>query len=310
MDTIKPEKDEVDRFRSQRGDASAQKDHDATTKRTNVTRTDKVTPSSSVSLTRGAQLALVFVFVMVLLVAGFGFWQVSSQQDTIQTMEQQLDQARLYISQSKLITARLEGQINQTDATMAQSGNELARELKFLDSEVRKLWDVTNKRNKQWIQDNQQAIETLQTSLKANADRTQGLAGEVAGLVARDESLNQIVSNQEKAFVEFKAANAEQLLGLSSSATELQTKLGLMQNQTEERLKALGNSIAAQTQLSAKLERELAKVQQLGQEQRIKELESTLGSLDKTRNQLVQRFVELDGRYNELALEVKALQSQ
>ena len=310
MDTIKPEKDEVDRFRSQRGDAKTPKEKVPAAKISTVDGGVTAPAASSVSLTRGAQVALVLVFIMVLVVAGFGFWQVRSQQDTIQAMEQQLSQARQYISQSKLITARLEGQINQTDATMAQSGNEMARELKFLDAEVRKLWDVANKRNKQWIQDNQKSIESLQSNLKANIDRTQGLAGEVTGLLAMDESLSQFVSNQENALADFKVANTGQIASLETAAEELKAALGLAQNQSAEHFKALEASLAAQTQLSARLERELAKAQQLGQEGRIKELENTLGSLDKTRNQLVQRFVDLDRRFNELALEVQALQSQ
>jgi len=308
MDTIKPEKDEVDRFRSQKGNAKTLKNKESTSKKNVVA--GSASAAKSVSLTRGAQVALVLGFIMVLVVAGFGFWQVRSQQETIQSMEQQLSQARQYISQSKLITARLEGQINQTDATMAQSGNEMARELKFLDAEVRKLWDVANKRNKQWIQDSQKSIESLRTNLQANIDRTQGLTGEVAGLLAMNNSMNQSLSKQEKTLVEFKAVNADRIAALEASANELKASLEVMRNQSIEHFKALESSISAQAQLSARLERELAKAQQLGQEERIKELENTLGSLDKTRNQMVQRFVELDRRFNELAHEVQALQPQ
>ncbi|OZG74019.1 hypothetical protein BTA51_09595 [Hahella sp. CCB-MM4] len=310
MDTIKPEKDEVDRFRSQR---RPPKTASATEK--TVTEDKPAAPvqkhdPNTVSLTKSAQFALVFVFLMVVILAGFGYWQVNSQQNTIQTLEQQLDQARQFISQSKLITARLEGQINQTDATMAQSGNEMARELKFLDSEMRKLWDVANKRNKTWIEDNQQAITALQADLKANNDRTQGLAGEVTGLVAMDDSHNQSIAKQEEAIAKLSESSTASINQLKKATEEIQAGQSLLEGQMGQRIQKLEDSVSSQTQSLARVERNVTKLGQNNYDARLKELEENLSGLDKTRNQLVQRFVELDSRISEIALEIRALQSK
>ena len=37
--------------------------------------------------------------------------------------------------------------------------------MQFWESEIRKLWDISNKRNKGWIEDNQAALERVRTSL-------------------------------------------------------------------------------------------------------------------------------------------------
>ncbi|WP_020406632.1 hypothetical protein [Hahella ganghwensis] len=308
MDTIKPEKDEVDRFHSQRRSTKTPP-NDEKGSETPTAVPAKASGGNTVSLTKSAQFALVFVFLMVVILAGIGFWQVNSQQNTIQTLEQQLEQARQYISQSKLITARLEGQINQTDATMAQSGNEMARELKFLDSEMRKLWDVSNKRNKQWIEENQQALKTLQSNLKANVDRTQGLAGEVTGLIALNESHGQSISKQDEAIAKLADSSKASLNQLTETTKEIQAQQVLLEGQLGQRINKLEENLSSQTQTLARIERDVTKLSQNDYENRLKLLEENMSGLDKTRNQLVQRFVELDRRINEMTLEIRSLKS-
>ncbi|WLQ15212.1 hypothetical protein O5O45_04615 [Hahella aquimaris] len=297
METIKPEKDEVDRFQSQRHKAPATKPAEPK----KAAPVAEAPVEAYVRLSRPAQWAIVFVFILVLTFALIGYWQVKNQQQTILSLQNQLQQATQYISQSKLVTARLEGQINQTDATMAQSGNEMARELKTLDSEIRKLWDVSNKRNKQLIEDNQKALKALQGDFKQSQERVKALSGEINGLTVIGENLGK---SQEAQALQISALADD--MGRTDEALERkQAELAQLLKQSSDKLE---KALSEQTVALAKLERMIGKMNEQNLEGNLKELEKKVSAIDATRNQLVQRYVELDRRMNEIGLQLKAMQ--
>jgi len=326
MEPIKPEKDDVDLYRTQ-------KKRSVNGQNTgNLPVAPTVPIQNTVSLSRSGQWALILLFILVVSLVGWGYWQVEQQRATISTLENQLDQANVYISQSKLIVARLEGQINQTDATMAQSGNELARELKFLDSEVRKLWDVANKRNKEWIQSNQQSLKTVSAEIDAANAATDEMLVSMAGM---NRSLAQLskFSNDLEGKIAGLSTDMEQELGLIRSQNtdaleeqrqQLNQDIVALQNASAE-LTATQDVISEQLVSSlADMEKKFASHQKsvktlaaassrrsvdAGMVQRLVALEASVNGLDKVRRQLVQRIVQLDTRINEMQLELNALQS-
>ena len=69
----------------------------------------------------------------------------------------------------------LQARLSATDESLDQSAGKLRETLdnqnKAIDKnedEIRKLWDVSNKRNKEWIQENQKTVQSLRDSLKNN----------------------------------------------------------------------------------------------------------------------------------------------
>ena len=334
MDSIKPEKDEVDLHRNKK-------------KRPPPTNDSAVSPvayanGTTVRLSRPAQWALFIIFLLVFGLAGMGYWQVKQQQNTIQALDSQLEEASRYISQSKLIIARLEGQITQTDATMAQSGNELARELKFLDSEVRKLWDVANKRNKQSIQNNQNSLKRMTTDIaaaNATADELLGnvnkLEQEIRNMSALSEAVATVQAELKKqgemiAIQQAKLAEQNDLLSkqvvsvsqtqdqamatieeLQRSKTDLSANQQALSDQLVTSLAEFDSKIASQRQTIQTLVKAVGRTRTDSVlSDRLKAVEASMAGLDKVRGQLVQRIVSLDARINEIQLEMQALQSR
>ncbi|HCI09716.1 MAG TPA: hypothetical protein DFK55_03010, partial [Alcanivorax sp.] len=76
----------------------------------------------------------------------------------------------------------LQARLSATDESLDQSAGKLRETLdnqnKAIDKnedEIRKLWDVSNKRNKEWIQENQKTVQSLRDSLKSNDSALAGL---------------------------------------------------------------------------------------------------------------------------------------
>lgn len=317
MDSIKPEKDEVDLRRLQKkGQGNAGGPNKPV---------EPIIKSTDVSLSRSGQWALVFLFLIVVSLAALGYWQVKQQQATIKLMEEQLSEANTFISRSKLIAARLEGQINQTDATMAQSGNELARELKVLDSEIRKLWDVANKRNKGWIEDNQKKLATLTVAMDAANATAEEL---IAGMTKIEKGVEGITPLQQKV-AELADSLQKQAGLLSGQQKNIKDTYAQISNNIAE-LQATGKNLAVTqealsdqlvksiTGMETKLATNQKSVQALATRfgkstpdantlKRLQSLEASMEGLDKVRGQLVQRIVQLDSRINEMQLEIEAL---
>ena len=70
-------------------------------------------------------------------------------------------------------TAELESRLSQTQGELNQSGISTEETLGFWESEIRKLWAVSNERNRDWINENQEKISDLETQL-AEISRTFG----------------------------------------------------------------------------------------------------------------------------------------
>ncbi|MEQ9002113.1 MAG: hypothetical protein RIE74_00960, partial [Pseudomonadales bacterium] len=90
-----------------------------------------------------------------LLVAG---WFIAEQYQQLQESDRSLADARARIEV-------MEDRLRTTDEALTETGANTSEQINFWESEIRKLWAVTNDRNKKWIEDNQKAIAALQQSL-------------------------------------------------------------------------------------------------------------------------------------------------
>ena len=100
--------------------------------------------------------------LLTLMIAGFGVggWFVFNQQQELLASERQRAETEQRVE-------HLEARLRATDETMTEAGEDTNEQLTFWESEIRKVWDIANKRNKKWIQDNQAAVTRHQSALNS-----------------------------------------------------------------------------------------------------------------------------------------------
>ncbi len=100
--------------------------------------------------------------LLALMIGGFGIggWFVFNQQQELLASERERAGTEERVQQ-------LEARARATDETMSEAGEDTNEQLTFWETEIRKVWDVANKRNKKWIQDNQAAITRHQSTLNS-----------------------------------------------------------------------------------------------------------------------------------------------
>jgi len=117
---------------------------------------------------------MLWFFVLLLaLLTGFVVWQ--NYQLTLrlnQTVDElQLSNARIGV---------MEGQLSATDENLVMNESNIKIQFTNHMSEIRKLWDVANKRNKGWIEDNQAEIAAMKTAAAASVKTLQAAIAQVA----------------------------------------------------------------------------------------------------------------------------------
>jgi predicted ATP-binding protein involved in virulence len=97
------------------------------------------------------------VLVAGLMVAG---WFIANQHQLLTAEKKSLDAAESRI-------ALLEERLRMTDETLIDSEKDTEQQIGFWETEIRKLWAVSNDRNKKWIKDNEAAVAKLTKTLGA-----------------------------------------------------------------------------------------------------------------------------------------------
>ena len=112
--------------------------------------------------------------ILAVLVAGLVMagWFIANQHQLLIEEQQAVSSAegRLKV---------LEDRLRVTDEAMTDAGANTEEKLGYWESEIRKLWAVSNERNKKWIKDNEQAIDKLSKSVTtlANSNREMSALG-------------------------------------------------------------------------------------------------------------------------------------
>ncbi len=117
--------------------------------------------------------------ILAVLVAGLVMagWFIANQHQIIVA-----DQATLATAEDRI--AVLEDRLRVTDEAMTDAGADTQEQLGFWESEIRKLWAVSNERNRKWIKDNEAALAKLTKSV----DNLSSSNRELAASVGRHES--------------------------------------------------------------------------------------------------------------------------
>ena len=160
-------------------------------------------------------------------------------------------------SSMKLVDERLsliEEQINIVDETNNDSMTDITSSIQFLDKEIRKLWDLSNKRNKVDIQkltDQTAEIEKLLLVVKSDIESNQkNLLSVQEGVGQNIEKIKDLgLSSEDLAALKFSLSNIDtQLILLDDSVRalnsyrnqlnqvilEIQTQISSLQNSINE----------------------------------------------------------------------------
>ncbi len=192
-------------------------------------------PSGSSSGGGGGR-SIAINLVVAALVAGLGVagWFIANQHQLLIEEQRKAAEAdgRLHA---------LEERLRMTDQVMSETEAETDEEINFWESEVRKLWAVTNERNKKWIQDNQKLLQTQKNA--------------IASLQSSDRTLKSAVDRHDKAF------NQQQALIDQLASIELQLQQVLRgQRDLVDRVNAATQTAAAQNSRVAENEQAIAAI--------------------------------------------------
>ena len=120
----------------------------------------------------------IFSVILLLGLAAAG-WFLFVQQEELGEERGRLDQAN-----QRLMV--LEERLSATDNAMMQEGQDTKEQIGFWQDEIRKLWAVSNERNKKWIKDNERSINKI--------------TGSIDGVVASTRNIQAAVDRHESAF--------------------------------------------------------------------------------------------------------------
>ena len=202
----------------------------------------------------GSALGIIGLTVAVVALAGAGYLFTQ-----LQSLQAELQSERQLMEQQSRTLATLNDRLSATGENASLSLDALKVLLKEHDSEIRKLWDVANKRNKQNIAENASALTEQRKSIVAlgNADKAFGteLEAQKGVAVAQQQQLeqqqqnlgeleNRVVST-EATLLTFQeselriAQNSETLQGNSTSISKLRTQLAERDKELERLTKRL-----------------------------------------------------------------------
>ena len=199
----------------------------------------------------GAAVANALVTVALIGLAAAG-WFVFEQHERLLDSRRELSNAQTRI-------AALEDRLRLTDETLTEAGADTNQQLSFWETEIRKVWDIANKRNRGWIEANRDNVGKLTASL-GNVEET---LGELQGAATRLES----------------AVGQQQEVADRVTAVDMQLQR-LVQQQRD-----LVDKVNAASQIANSLK--------AGLERRVAENEEAIAAFDAQRLELQAAMVEL-----------------
>lgn len=281
MEGLRPDRDEVDSFQRNRKPTKAT--GKSTPKPSPEVRAKK--SNTSAPKTR-APISVWLMMVLIAAVVSWFGWEGYNQQQQLKSTTAELNDALVFIRQSKLLMARFEGQLSETDAELEESDTGAQKKMKFLESEIRKLWGISYDRNRK-------AIAASNDLIKQQAAELGKLA---TTLKQQTTELAEVNAKAEQSVASTVALQSEVIL-----LRELNDQLSAQLKAIED---ASGSAIAELRQTIDVLKNAPTV------EGRVRTNEVAIEAIDASRLQLNERIVALDRRLNDLQLSVKSSGAQ
>lgn len=249
---------------------------------------------------------------VIILAAGLGGLYFQNTQ-----LSQTLNKQNIQLSQSLSRIKTLEDELTATGRDLSKSGATLENRIQTNESEIRKLWDLSNKRNRKDIDSNDKAISALKTQFSmvqselkrlqqvlTDESTTRNIATQT--LKTEQEFLNTKIGNQQIALTE--QINAQQLA--LSQLTESEGMLReALKSALETRLNDLQQRTKTLSEQLSQLETQKAQNSNGDVDRTLKDHQNRLDSIDASRRQLISSVTRLSTDMTNLQLEVDALMS-
>ena len=206
---------------------------------------------------RGGGVGVVLVVTVVSLAVGLAVagWFIANQQRLLTEEQRAMADAKTRIE-------ALEERLRMTDEVISETDAQTDEQIDFWESEIRKLWAISNERNKQWIQDNQRALRSHKATIDA--------------LESTDKSLKSSVARHEQAL------GRQQEVADQLAAVELQLRQVLRgQRDLVDKVNTAAQTIA-------------------GMSGTVEEHEQAIAAIDSYRRQFNTRLVDIEQRLDAL----------
>lgn len=151
------------------------------------------------------------MFVVLFAAAGTGGWQFCLLQQTLISTQSELKTTQNTLN-------KITGDISAADANISQNDSAFRSELKVVNSEIRKLWDVSNKRNRAWINENKESVEAGNKKLESVRSRAER-ANRLVDASKKTAEQMQVKLNELNQLI--KAVTTEQLVSSSDMTSNL-----------------------------------------------------------------------------------------
>lgn len=199
--------------------------------------------------TSGSAGGVVMNVVMALLIAGLTAcgWFIATQNDAMLAAQAERDEAVGRLQ-------RIEERLSMTDAALDETESETQTQLSYWESEIRKLWDVSNKRNKAWIEENQSAIAGIRQSIERQTrtlDQVQAQAAELRkAMETQDAVLEQLT------LIDRRTSDLlTQQRTLTDGVNTLRQTTAAMQRQVEDNREGVASTDAFRREMVSRMTR-------------------------------------------------------
>ena len=207
---------------------------------------------------RSIGLNLILV-VLVACVAAAG-WFIANQ-------HQLIEQERVQMLAAEARLAVLEDRLKLTDEVMSESESDTQETIGFWETEIRKLWAVTNERNRTWIKDNEKGLAKLAKTLDS--------------LEKNNRELSTAVGRHDASFKQQQLI-VDQLTGVEISIQQLANT----QREIVDKVNSSSQTVASL---------------QAGLGNRVTENEQAVTAIDAYRVQLNSRIANIERRLERLS---------
>ncbi|GAA4652023.1 hypothetical protein GCM10023116_43070 [Kistimonas scapharcae] len=233
----------------------------------------KAVPAEPSTGSAGTGLFLILLGLL-LAVGGLGYFQITALQNELQA-------TRSLVAAAEKQLTDVSGVVTETGQTMSQSDQQVKSELKDINFEIRKLWDLANKRNRKDIDalekqlaDNAATLKTL----KSSADSALKQAKQYSGTLDKTVSRLSLIERQ------LTGISADLVANTSSSREELDMLTASVEGLRQEASKALAD----------------VKVLKADMKQQVSLTKDASRSMDSYRQQINKRLLQLENAVREV----------
>lgn len=215
-------------------------------------------------------LTLVLVVLFIVLAAGGGAGWFMWQQ--LNDLTQRLDRSHSALTDSETELGSLKSQLETRNASLSKQKGVVAKDLSLLQSEVRKLWDVSNKRNKKNIKSNKDNLAALSKASKKHQSQLAKQVKSTSALSLNVSQLHEEITRREQSQDKLIA----EIGGLTEQVASLQAENDMLKVTVVEQEKLLQGLKNGQLQ------------------RQITDLEQAIKAIDAHRSQVNGRLDRLD----------------